>query len=133
MLLFIVVLGMSTIPYVPHKNTNITNPPNLRCKPIPMKPIVELSVLVTAVLTEMQKFGTITLVRVPEGVMHFTFQTSVSAIHALQLDETEVLHNILDITLKSTAEDWELLLSLEPPPISFQITPIEKLLDIQVR
>ena len=55
-----------------------------------MKPQVELSDLVTAVLQEMQQFGVITLVRVPEGVMHFTFENSVSAIHALQLDETEV-------------------------------------------
>ena len=52
--------------------------------------MVELSALVTAVLQEMQQFGSITLVRVPEGVMHFTFQDSVSAMHALQLDETEV-------------------------------------------
>ena len=43
-------------------------------------------------MQEMQKFGAITLVRVPEGVMHFTFQDSVSAIHALQLDETEVVY-----------------------------------------
>ena len=55
-----------------------------------MKPQVELSDLVTAVLQEMQQFGVITLVRVPEGIMHFTFENSVSAIHALQLDETEV-------------------------------------------
>ena len=62
----------------------------LRCKPVPGKPAVELSELVAAVLAEMQKFGAITLVRVPQGVMNFTFQSSVSAMHALQLDETEV-------------------------------------------
>ena len=62
-----------------------------RCKALPGYPVTELSVLLTAVMQEMQKFGAITLIRVPEGMMHFTFQDSVSAIHALQLDETEVI------------------------------------------
>ncbi|XP_063687177.1 synaptojanin-1-like isoform X3 [Bolinopsis microptera] len=108
-------------------------PPNptvcVTCVALPGRPVVELSALVTAVLQEMQQFGPITLVRVPEGVMHFTFQDSVSAMHALQLDETEILYHTLDIHLKSTAEDWNLLIGLEPTPINFVITPIEKLLD----
>ncbi|KAL5251090.1 hypothetical protein ACHWQZ_G016717 [Mnemiopsis leidyi] len=109
-------------------------PPNptvcVTCKALPGSPATELSVLLTAVMQEMQKFGAITLVRVPEGVMHFTFQDSVSAIHALQLDETEVLNHTLDIHLKSTADDWNLLIGLEPTPVNFVITPIERLLDI---
>ena len=37
---------------------------------------------------------------------------------------------MLDIHLKSSAEDWNLLIGLEPTPINFTITPIERLLDI---
>ena len=42
----------------------------------------------------------------------------------------QVLHHTLDIHLKSRAEDWNLLIGLEPTPINFLITPIERLLDI---
>ena len=40
-----------------------------------------------------------------------------------------MLNHTLDIHLKSTADDWNLLIGLEPTPINFVITPIERLLD----
>ena len=33
--------------------------------------------------------------------------------------------------LKSTADDWMALLGLDATPVAFNITPIEKLLDIE--
>ena len=41
----------------------------------------------------------------------------------------KVLNHTLDIHLKSTADDWNLLIGLEPTPVNFVITPIERLLD----
>ena len=40
-----------------------------------------------------------------------------------------MLNHTLDIHLKSTADDWNLLIGLEPTPVNFVITPIERLLD----
>ena len=58
------------------------------------------------------------------GINHYYYYYGM-----LTVSHAQILYHTLDIHLKSTAEDWNLLIGLEPTPINFVITPIEKLLD----